>query len=120
MARPQFLQLLRHGKLLTAANFPQFVETFNYLVSRCENLKGDDDNEFGQGKITVDNADPEHPVIRFVGKMPSGGGGEVTVTGTDATEHTGSEFRFVSASNSNISVSVNPDTGAMTIGAYYV
>ena len=63
MAKPQLLQKLTHDKLLTKTNFPQFVETYNYTVNRCENIKGDGD-EYGQGLIQVDNTDPEHPIIR--------------------------------------------------------
>ncbi len=63
MAKPQLLQKLIHDKLLTKTNFPQFVETYNYTVNRCENIKGDGD-EYGQGLIQVDNTDPEHPIIR--------------------------------------------------------
>lgn len=65
MARPQILQELRHGKLLTKENFPQFVDTFNYAVKRLENLKGDADVRPNGGWVTVDNSDPEHPVIRL-------------------------------------------------------
>lgn len=65
MARPQILQKLRHGKLLTQGNFPQFVDTFNYTVTRLENLKGDADVRPNGGWVTVDNSDPEHPVIRL-------------------------------------------------------
>lgn len=64
MARPQILQQLTHGKLLAKPNFPQFVETFNYAVNRCENLKGDGDI-YNDGLIEVDNTSPEHPVIRL-------------------------------------------------------
>ena len=64
MAKPQILQQLTHDKLLAKPNFPQFVETFNYTVNRCENLKGDDDFVGRRGLINVDNTDPEHPVIR--------------------------------------------------------
>ena len=63
MAKPQLLQKLTHDKLLTKTNFPQFVETYNYTVNRCENIKGDGD-DYGQGLIQVDNTDPEHPIIR--------------------------------------------------------
>ena len=73
MARPQILQELRHGKLLTQGNFPQFVDTFNYAVKRLENLKGDADVRPNGGWVTVDNTDPEHPVIRLR-NTPSVGG----------------------------------------------
>lgn len=64
MAKPQALQKLKHDKLLTKQNFPTFVETHNYIVERCENLKGDDDIGGRKGLINVDNIDPEHPIIR--------------------------------------------------------
>ena len=66
MARPQALEVLTHDKLLAKKTFPQFVETFNYTVNRCDNLRGDADGDNDQGKITVDNSDPEHPVIRYI------------------------------------------------------
>ena len=65
MAKPQLLQQLRHGKLLTKENFPLFVETFNYAVNRLENIKGDADVDPQTGKIKFDTTDPEHPVIRL-------------------------------------------------------
>ena len=75
MARPQILQELRHGKLLTKENFPQFVDTFNYTVKRLENLKGDADTRPNGGWVTVDNTDPEHPVIRLKNTPSVVGGG---------------------------------------------
>lgn len=65
MARPEVLQRLQHGKVLTQSNFPDFVETFNYSVNRIENIKGDKEVDFVNGHITVDDTDPEHPVLRW-------------------------------------------------------
>lgn len=65
MARPELIQQLTHDKILTKGNFPKFVETFNYTVNRLENLKGDYDTDPANGHITLDNTDPEHPVIRM-------------------------------------------------------
>lgn len=65
MARPQALQKLRHGKLLSKSVFPQFVETWNYIVERLENIKGDCDDSPTDGLIKFDTTDPEHPVIRL-------------------------------------------------------
>ena len=48
-----------------------------------------------------------------------GGGGSVTMTGTDSSHHEGSAFKFVSASDSNVQVTVD-GSGNMTIGIYYV
>lgn len=69
MARPQVIQQLRHDKFLCKAVFPAFVDSWNYVANRVENLKGDSDinPQYGQGHITVDNSDPEHPIIRFIG-----------------------------------------------------
>lgn len=74
MARPQIIQQLRHDKFLCKAVFPAFVDSWNYVANRVENLKGDGDviAQYGQGHITVDNSDPEHPVIRFNGELSGG------------------------------------------------
>jgi len=69
MARPQILQELEHGKLITKSNFPQFVDTWNYMTHRIEGLKGDGDTRPNEGHIKVDNTDPEHPIIRFTGEL---------------------------------------------------
>lgn len=73
MARPQFMQRLRHGKLLTKENFPQFVETWNYITNRLDNIKGDADVRPQDGNIKFDNTDPEHPIIRFTGNISATG-----------------------------------------------
>lgn len=80
MARPQTIQELRHGKILSGSVFPNFVESWNYLKNRVESLRGDADivSQYGCGHIKVDNTDPEHPVIRCV-NLPKGGGGSVDV-----------------------------------------
>lgn len=69
MAAPGILQELQHGKLLTSKNFPLFVESWNFISKRCANMIGDADTASNLGSITVDNADPEHPIIRYVGKQ---------------------------------------------------
>lgn len=51
MAKPQILTQLKHDKLITKANFPTFVETFNYVVNRLENIKGDYDINPKNGAI---------------------------------------------------------------------
>ena len=48
-----------------------------------------------------------------------GSGGDVTLSGTDSSSHTGTAFKFQSAANSNISVTID-NTGVMTVGAYYI
>lgn len=61
-------QLLTKGRALCGKAFPNFVRTFNWLVDFCQNLKGDaQGGADGGGKITVDTADPAHPVIRCKG-----------------------------------------------------
>ena len=75
MARPNILQRLKHGKLLTALTFPRFVETFNWLVGAFDNLKGDADVNPRNGCIHVDRTDPDVPVIRLDPlNLPAGGG----------------------------------------------
>lgn len=73
------LQYLKHGKALCGKVFGTFVETFNRLVDFHANLKGDGDVS-DDGLVTVDRADPAHPVIRLDrSKLPTGGssgGGE--------------------------------------------
>lgn len=73
------------GKLLTGKNFPQFVDTWNYTTQRIENLKGDRDANPQNGHITIDNADPEHPIIRYVGKNQQSelSGGVTSIIGED-------------------------------------
>ncbi len=73
------LQILKRGKALCGKTFPQFVDTWNRLVRSVSNLKGDADVDSAQGRIKVDRADPDHPVIRCVnckgGSGGSSGGG---------------------------------------------
>lgn len=73
------LQFLKSGKALCGKAFPQFVATWNWLVNFCSNMKGDADVNDAQGKITVDRADPAHPIIRCSG-CSGGGGGDATTT----------------------------------------
>ena len=70
------LQYLKHGKSLCGRVFGTFVETFNRLVDFHANLKGDGDVS-DDGLVTVDRADPAHPVIRLNRSRLtiSGGGG---------------------------------------------
>lgn len=67
MAKPQQVQKLRKGRILTGKNFPAFADTFNYYGEFIENLKGDADIRPDSGSIQVDRTSPEHPVVRFVG-----------------------------------------------------
>lgn len=85
MARPPLIQKLDHGKLITKGTFPLFVETYNAVNARVDNLKGDYDVNPATGNITVDANDWEHPVIRFVGKLPSGSSPSPTISGYTGT-----------------------------------
>ena len=77
MARPQRLEKLRHGRLLCGSVFRFFVETWNWLTAYVDNMKGDAETDPQSGYITIDRADPDHPVIRFrADKVAAGGGGE--------------------------------------------
>lgn len=58
-------QQLKHGLLLCKKNFSNFVDAWNLVQKRSENLKGDGDTDGQSGYITVDNTDEYHPVIRF-------------------------------------------------------
>lgn len=51
-------------------------------------------------------------------ELKGGGSGDVKFNGTDATQASGNEFTFASASDSN--VTVNCDNGVITIGVYYL
>jgi len=76
MARPQRIEKLRHGRLLCGSVFRFFVETWNWLTAYVDNMKGDAETDPQSGYITIDRADPDHPVIRFrADKVAAGGGG---------------------------------------------
>lgn len=80
MARPQILQKLKHGRIMCARAFSKFVETWNYIVDRVDNIKGDQDVNPQTGFIRVDNTNHEHPVIRFdSSKLPEALSGDVLV-----------------------------------------
>lgn len=71
--------------MLTKKNFPTFVDTFNYMLGRIDNIKGDKDINPQSGVISVDNTDPDHPVIRCdVNKIPNVNG-EKLVGDSDLT-----------------------------------
>lgn len=74
-------QYLEQGKILSGKAFPNFVRTWNWLVNFCSNLSGDS-AAVGDGKIEVDRADADHPVIRITsrGNGGEGGSGEATPT----------------------------------------
>lgn len=80
MARPQALQLLKHGKALCGTVFRLFVETWNYIVQRADGIVGDRDVNADEGCIYIDNSTPERPVIRLDrSKLPKGGSGETVI-----------------------------------------
>lgn len=62
--RPQRLETLRHGRLLTGRVFRFFVETWNWLITYVDNLAGDFDVNPQTGVITVDRTKGDRPVIR--------------------------------------------------------
>ena len=62
MAKPQTVQYLKHGKALCGKTFVGFVDTWNWLVDFCLNLRGDGDAN-GLGVVTVDRSNPDCPVI---------------------------------------------------------
>lgn len=75
-------QYLESGKILSGKSFPNFVRTWNWLVNFCSNLSGDS-AAVGDGKIEVDRADADHPVIRITTRgnaAESGGSSEATPT----------------------------------------
>jgi Fe-S cluster biogenesis protein NfuA len=75
MARPNNLQELSKGKILCGKTAPDFADTWNYVVKRLENLKGDGDVAGGQqGRIRFDVTNPEHPIIRYVDPAAQGAG----------------------------------------------
>lgn len=101
------LQYLKHGKSLCGRVFGTFVETFNRLVDFHANLKGDGDVS-ADGLVTVDRADPAHPVIRLDrSRLPTGGGGN-----------------YVAGDDTNIVFSEKMDsegnaTGEIAVDVYY-
>lgn len=155
--RPGTLCNLKSGKSIGAQS--NFSNTFNWLVSCLDNLKGGrgiivkwpssdtpeisiDESAFGdnggsseggggttdavydvsdsydssKGKqvLTISYTDERADKNIEIG----GGGGSITINGTDATTSSGKEFTFASASDSN--VTVNCDNGVITIGVYYL
>lgn len=72
--RPAVLCKLKKGKVLDAN--PGFVDTFNWLVDFCNNLKGDGDVDRNKA-ITVDKTIDDRPVIKVKGLTGGGGGGSI-------------------------------------------
>lgn len=74
MARPNEIQKLKHGKLLTKANFPKFVETWNWLVTAFDAMTGDKQTNPHEGHIVLDRTNPDRPIIRWEGVLPQASG----------------------------------------------
>lgn len=108
--KPPIPCYLKEGKAIGAHK--NFVRTFNWLVDWISNFRVDGDLEFEQ------RPDSAHPVVKHEGS-DSGGDGEITISGTDGSEHKGDSFEFASDQYSNVSVSVGGN-GKLTIGVYYV
>ena len=70
-----------------------------------------------QNGIEIQYVDDREP--KFIPTGGGGGGGNITIEGTNGTSYTGDSFQFASASDSNVTVSVD-GSGVMTIGVYYV
>ena len=87
------------------------------MVDFIDNLKGDGDLNHSKN-ITLDKSDTVHPVIRMNG---NGGGGAVTVVGTDGSSATGSNVKVVGGLDTNLSssVSLSGDTVVVAIDVYY-
>lgn len=122
MNRPDFLQYLTKGKILSSKIFPKFVDTWNWLVSAFDSFVGDANLNPVEGFITVDRTDPSRPILRLT-NTDKLGGGEVTITGTDGNAVTGSSIVFASEEDSNVTVKATKDeeTGVITvkIGVYW-
>ena len=104
------LQYLKHGKSLCGKVFGTFVETFNRLVDFHANLKGDGDVS-DDGIVTVDRADPAHPVIRLDrSKLPTGG----SSGGGSSADLSGSAFGLVEAKDADGNV-----TGRSVVNCYW-
>lgn len=123
MARPPILCVLEKGKIIDAQE--GFVDTFNWLVEFCGNLKGEGEEAANtESTLKLDRTDESHPVIRGAGK---GGSGELTLIGNDtgatsATCRTG-RITFATANNSAVVVTPSADASGnatLTIGVYYV
>jgi hypothetical protein len=81
MARPARIEKLRHGRILCGGAFSLFVETWNWLTSYVDNMKGDFEVNPKTGCIFIDRTNPDSPVVRFrADRLPAGGaGGSVEV-----------------------------------------
>jgi len=110
-------QKLTKGKALCGKVFRNFVPTFNWLVDFASNLKGDGDANNGQGHITVDKSDEDHPIIRCSGCGESAAYGVASIEGeqgdtfgSDADKLTG-EVEASGASGSGLVVKSTSEGG---------
>ena len=63
--RPNPIQYLKHGKLLSKKTAPTFVETWNWLCACANNACGDYDINPRECYITVDKRREDKPIIRL-------------------------------------------------------
>lgn len=135
-AKPQTVCKLTEGKLLSS--FPHFVETWNWIVSCLENLKGDSDqtgsksseSEEGEtttkpnGSITVSGLDQGRPVVSATGLGRGNGGSLVIIDNEDPPNRIEvvGDLYLASADDSNIKFNIMTidDRTILTAGVYYV
>lgn len=91
------VQLLKQGLALCGKNFTNFVEAWNHVVQRSANLCGDADANPADGRISVDNTNPDHPVIRFDATGLTGGSSGGDDSGDDDTDS--DEAKCVTSAN---------------------
>ncbi len=113
--KPAQICQLQKGKLIDTQK--GFVDTFNWAVQSIANLKGGENCEVTWP--TDDTPTIDCTATEGSGDNDSGGGGAITIAGTDGSSHEGDTFTFESATDSNVIVTVDGD-GVMKIGVYYL
>ena len=117
-AKPDKVCVLEKEKLIDGQT--GFVDTFNWLVSFCSNLKG-------ENGIKVDTKVSDHPVVKRSGAEDgeSGDGGDDTLTFESLTDNSKWStsgwpkiVNFGTASDSNVKITI--EDGTIKIGVYYV
>ena len=117
-AKPDKVCVLEKDKLIDGQQ--GFVDTFNWLVSFCSNLKG-------EKGITVDTKVSDHPVVKRSdaadGESEDDGTDKLTFkSATDESEYSTSGWpkviNFGTASDSNVKITIAD--GTIKIGVYYV
>ena len=79
MGKPQKLTELKAGLALGAKENEGFVDTFNWLVRFCKNLRGDD------SYIRLENGLGDQPTIEWIGNLIIGSGGGSNYTPIETT-----------------------------------